>query len=170
MPFNKCDTYASKNRGKDTDKMGNFKVIETQEELDELISDRLARERSKYADYEDLKLKAAEFDGQVAKLNETNKALEEKVLASTALIDDLNKKVNAYEIDSVKTKVCLDLGLPYEMAKRLNGVNEDEIRNDAENMKGLFSSYRVAPIASPEAQISNSKEDSLRELANSLKK
>lgn len=152
--------------------MGNFKIIETQEELDELISDRLARERSKYADYEDLKLKAAEFDGQVAKLNETNKALEEKVLASTALIDDLNKKVSKYEIDSVKTKVCLEMELPYELASRLNGVSEEEIKADAEKMKGLFGSSRVAPVASPEPHLidtqTRTKEDALRELANSL--
>lgn len=153
--------------------MGEFKIIESQEELDKLIGERVARERSKYVDYEDLKLKAAEYDSQVAKLSETNKELEEKVLASTTLIDDLNKKVNKYEMDSVKTKVCLEMGLPYEIANRLNGTNEDEIRSDAENMKGLFSNYRVAPTASAEPQLvdakTRTKEDSLRELANNLK-
>lgn len=149
--------------------MGEFKIIESQEELDKLIGERIARERSKYADYEELKKKTTEYDELVSKLNEENKALNEKVLASSTLIDDLNKKVDKYEMDSVKTKVCLDMGLPYEMANRLNGANEEEIRTDAENMKGLFSNYRVAPIASPEAHISNTKEESLRELANNLK-
>lgn len=149
--------------------MGEFKTIETQEELDRLIGERVARERSKYADYEEVKKKATEYDERVLALNEANKALEEKVQASTTLIDDLNKKVNKYEMDSVKTKVCLEMGLPYEVANRLNGANEDEIRTDAENMKGLFSNYRVAPIASPEAQISNAREEALRELANGLK-
>lgn len=149
--------------------MGDFKIIESQEELDTLIGERIARERNKYADYEELKAKATEYNEQIAKLNENNKALEDKLLVTASTIDDLNKKVNAYEIDSVKTKVCLDMGLPYELAKRLNGTTEDEIRSDAENMKGLFGNLRVAPVASAEPHLTNSKEDALRELANSIK-
>lgn len=149
--------------------MGDFKIIESQDELDKLIGERIARERSKYADYEELKQKATEYNEQVAKLNESNKALEEKILASNTLIDSLNKKVDKYEIDSVKTKVCLDMGLPYDLANRLNGSNEEEIRTDAEKIKGLFGNYRVAPIASAEPHLTNSKEDALRELANSIK-
>lgn len=34
----------------------------TQEDVDRVVSDRLTRERGKYADYDDLKVKAAEYD------------------------------------------------------------------------------------------------------------
>lgn len=39
-----------------------FKPIASQEDLDRIIGDRLARERGKFADYDDLKAKAAKFD------------------------------------------------------------------------------------------------------------
>lgn len=39
-----------------------FKAITSQEELDRRVGDRLARERAKFADYDDLKAKAAKFD------------------------------------------------------------------------------------------------------------
>lgn len=39
-----------------------FKPISSQEELDRRIGERLHKERQKYADYDDLKAKAAKFD------------------------------------------------------------------------------------------------------------
>ena len=48
--------------GDDGDKSGEYKPPDTQADLDRIISDRLARERAKYADYADLKKKAEEFD------------------------------------------------------------------------------------------------------------
>ena len=35
--------------------MSEFKAIETQEQLDKIISERINREREKYSDYESLK-------------------------------------------------------------------------------------------------------------------
>lgn len=49
----------------------------TQDELDRIVGDRLARERQKYADYEDLKKKAAEHDAAVeAAKSEAEKAVD----------------------------------------------------------------------------------------------
>ena len=42
----------------------------TQAELDKIVSERLTRDRAKYADYEELKVKAEKFD----KMDEANKA------------------------------------------------------------------------------------------------
>lgn len=39
-----------------------FKPIASQADLDRIIGERLSRERSRFADYDDLKAKAAEFD------------------------------------------------------------------------------------------------------------
>ncbi len=48
----------------------------SQEDLDRIISDRLARERSKFSDYDDLRRKAAEFDkAQEAAQSEQEKAV-----------------------------------------------------------------------------------------------
>ena len=49
----------------------------TQAEMNAIISDRLSRERSKYADYDDLKAKAQQFDAaQEAGKTELQKANE----------------------------------------------------------------------------------------------
>lgn len=51
----------------------------TQAEMDAIIGDRLKRERAKYADYEDVKAKAQQFDAaQEAAKTDLEKAVEER--------------------------------------------------------------------------------------------
>ncbi len=54
--------------------MSDFKVIETQEQLDEIIRDRIARAEAKaaekYADYDALKTQSEDKDKQIAALSE----------------------------------------------------------------------------------------------------
>lgn len=51
----------------------------TQAELDAIVGDRLKRERAKYADYEDVKAKAQQFDAaQEAAKTDLEKAVEER--------------------------------------------------------------------------------------------
>lgn len=53
-----------------------YKAPESQEELNRIIGERLAREREKYVDYEDLKAKAAAHDKAVADaMSENEKAV-----------------------------------------------------------------------------------------------
>ena len=66
--------------------MAEFTPITTQEEFDNAIKERLTRDREaqakkvaeKYADYEDLKSKTAEYEKQIAGFTEQLKGVEEK--------------------------------------------------------------------------------------------
>ena len=66
--------------------MSEFTPITTQEEFDAALKDRLTRDREaqakktaeKYADYEDLKNKTAEYEKQIAGFKEQLKGAEEK--------------------------------------------------------------------------------------------
>ena len=155
--------------------MGEFKVIETQEELDALIKDRIERERKsiseKYSDYEELKKRNTEYEAQVSKLSEANKAFETKVSEYDKQISDLSSKIKGYETDSAKTRIALETGLPYEMARRLNGSTEEEIRKDAETLVKLVGRKESAPAGSSEpAQYGNksAKDEALRKLVRSM--
>ena len=133
-----------------------FKIIETQEQFDEAIKERLERESKKYEGYMS--------PSDVAKLQEDYKKQLEDATKSTSdytkQIEDLNKsilekdnKISAYETNSVKMRVALTNGLPYEMASRLNGTTEEEIQADAEKLVKLFNvnnqgSINKAPQAS----------------------
>lgn len=68
-------------KGGDTGKGGDgkeFKPPATQADLDRIISDRLARERQRFSDYESLKAKAEKYDeAEKAKASDIDKARQE---------------------------------------------------------------------------------------------
>lgn len=91
----------------------------TQAEMNAIISDRVARERSKYADYEALKAKAAQFDAaEQAGKTELQKA-NEKAASLQAQVDSLTK---ANTLRELRTKVSAETGVPAEL---LNGETEE---------------------------------------------
>ena len=92
--------------------MSEFKPINTQEEFDAAIKDRLERERGKYADYENLKT-------QVGTLTtERDTAVQQ--------LGDANAKIKTYETNSVKMRIAQAKGIPAEMALRLTGETEED--------------------------------------------
>ena len=74
----------------------------TQSELDAIVADRLKRDRAKYADYEQLKDKAAEYD----RLSEASKSeLQKAVEARDALQKELDDLKSAAAIREIRAKV-----------------------------------------------------------------
>ena len=149
--------------------MSEFKVINTQEEFDAAIKDRLEREREKYSDYDSLKSKASSYEAEISKLRETNKGLKDKEAEYNTTIAGLNSKIKGYESDSVKTRIALETGLPYEMASRLNGEDEDSIRKDAENISRLLKLGKpTPPIHTTDNKNYDDKKAGFKKLLSSL--
>lgn len=131
-----------------------FKVIETQEQLDEVIKERIERAKKSvaegYADYEDLKKAKSGLEKQVADLTEQAKKKDEQDKENEQILADLKAKVHEYEMSSAKTKIALEEGLPFELANKLTGEDEDAIRADAQNMAKFVQAKQTAPIGSAE--------------------
>lgn len=91
---NESNTDGNQTSGTTSTAGDTFTPITSQADLDKAIGPRLERERSKFADYADLKTKAAEFD----KLADANKSEIEKA----------NEKAAAAlaEVEKVPTKVA----------------------------------------------------------------
>jgi len=68
---------------------------QSQAQLDRIIQDRLKREREKYADYNDLKTKASEFD----KIKEANQTELEKAQARAQELEDKANKAELRALD-----------------------------------------------------------------------
>ena len=86
----------------------------TQEEVNQIVGDRLKRESAKYADYEDLKSKAEKFD----ELSGKNQALQ----------TELDELKNANTIRDMRSKVAEETGVP---ANLLTGMTEEECQTQA---------------------------------------
>lgn len=152
--------------------MEDFTPITSQEEFDSRIKERLTRERDsvakKYSDYDDLKETIA---NQTKQLEEVQKQLEEatgKVANHDKEVAELTTKLKGYETDSVKTRIALEVGLPYELHSRLVGDDEESIRKDAESLSKQLKPQTTLPLASTEPTPVNEKEAMLKELSNSL--
>ena len=137
--------------------MSKFKVIETQEQLDAIISERVKRAEKraeekaaeKYADYDSLKDKANAYEKQIADLSEQLKSGESKLAEFTTEKEGLEAKIKEYETASIKMKIALETGLPHQLAEKLTGDDEEAIRADAKKM-AEFVAKPTAPIGSAE--------------------
>ena len=139
--------------------MSEFTPINTQEEFNQRISQRLEEarnaERQKFSDYETVKkdLETAKADAQ--KKDET--------------ITDLQKQLKGSRAELAKTRIALEKGLPVEMSGRLNGETEDEIRKDAETLSALFGRKNPAPMRDSEPPAGNGKNAAYKKMLDSLK-
>lgn len=102
-----------------------FEPIESQEALDEVIKDRLKREREKvkaeYADYDDLKKKAAAYD----EAQEANKTELQKAQDRVAELEGAAKKrEEADKQRELREKVAKEKGIPADL---IVGTDEESM-------------------------------------------
>lgn len=116
----------------------------SQADVDRIVGERLARERSsKFGDYDDLKTKAAEFD----KLRESQATEQEKAVTKARKEGEETVR-GQLEPEMNRLRAALKHGLPDELgtrvlsaAKRLVGNTSDELEADA---KEFFASSPIA--------------------------
>ena len=114
-----------------------FEAITSQEQLDKVLSKRLERERAKYADYEELKQKAAEAAdsrSEVEKLHDRVKELEQERHQSA--------------IEAAKAKAASEYGVPADL---LVGDDTDAIEAHAKRL----AEYVAAQAPSTGAYVKN---------------
>ena len=140
----------------------------TQADIDRLVSDRLERERKKYADYDALKAAKAELDklkeGQMSELDKAKQGLG----AAQAKVTELEAKIKAMELSALKARLAAAAGLPSELADRIRGEDEEAIKADIEALKKIIPAKSAGGAGTPAAGAKAS--DDLQTLyANALK-
>lgn len=116
----------------------------SQDELNRIISERVTRERAKYADYAELKTKAAEFDRLAeSQKTETQKALERAEAAETALA--------AKQSEALRLSVIAKHQIPEEYQDFVSGDSEDDLTARAERVKALIASSSTPQSPFPKA-------------------
>lgn len=153
--------------------MTGFKAIETQEELDRIIQDRLNRQKEtfekQYSDYEQLKSRNSELETQVG--NMTSAIEESKTSAANfeTQISELNTKISGFETANMRTRIALQNGLPYDLADRLVGTDEESFKADAERLVGLMGNNApVPPLKNPEPALGDGKDGAYKSLIQNL--
>lgn len=146
-----------------------FKAIETQEELDRIIQDRLSREREKYSDYEELKKANLEYEKQIGSLQATIDDTNQKLKTYDEEVAELNAQITGYETNSLKTKIALQHGLPIDLVDRISGTDEESIKADAQKFAEFIKPKPpTPPLKDTEPNIGGGENDMYKNLVKGL--
>lgn len=114
----------------------------TQAELDSMFEERVARERKKYADYNDLKKQSAELaelkKSQMSELEKLQTALAEKDKA----LQEREAELTGIKLERVKTAKLAEAGVPLEWSDSVHGSTEEEITASVLKLAGRL---KVSP-------------------------
>lgn len=99
-----------------------FTPITSQEEFEKALGKRLAHERSKFADYEDVKAKAAQLD----ELQEAGKSELQKMQEA---VEAAERRAKDAESKALRTEVAAEKGVPVSV---LTGYSREELVASAE--------------------------------------
>ena len=149
--------------------MSEFKPITTQEEFDVAIKGRLSREKEKYGDYDQLKSRVAELEEENVGLKSTIEATNQSKADTDKQLEELQSQIAGYETASLRTRVALQYGLPYDLADRLQGTDEESFKADAERLAGYMKRAQpVAPVRETEPQVGDNKTMQMRSMLREL--
>lgn len=124
-----------------------FKAPASQEELDRIIQGRLDRERKRFADYDELRAKAA----KLAEIEEANKTEAEKTAERLAAAE---KRAAELEAKALRAEVAAAKGVPFAL---LTGSTQEELEAAADALIAFRGEQKPAgPSSSSLARVNSS--------------
>lgn len=132
----------------DDDPKGTEKTF-TQEQIDEIVEKRLAREREKFKDYDDLKAQVKALTDEKKKLEDEGKSesdkLAEQVAAFEKQLEDEREARQKSEAEALRLRVAQAKGLTEAQARRLQGSTKEELEEDADDLLETFGGKQEDP-------------------------
>lgn len=120
-----------------------FNAPQTQEDLDRIVQKRIERERSKFADYDDLKAKA----DRLAEIEEASKTEAEKQAEALASAQsELEQYKQRDQVRSWAQEIVTDSSVP---ADALRGSSREELQEHFEQLKALITPAPAKPTSDP---------------------
>src|SRR5690625_3914058 len=83
-------------------------------------------------------------------------------------IDELKQEVETYKLKDLKTSVAIQAGIPFELASRLSGENEEELKADAEKIAGFVNKQQPLPLKQTEPQKMDETEQAYANIVDNL--
>lgn len=149
--------------------MAEFKPINTQEEFDAAIKERIERAEKKTRE-----AVAAEFAGwmkpeEVQRLKEDHAKALEKYATYDEKLKEYEDKVHGYEVRELKNRVAREKKLPYDAVEFLQGEDEKAITESADRLANLTNAAHSFGITRNTETTANT-DNVWRELAQNVMK
>ena len=142
--------------------MSEFTPIETQEDFDKAIKARLAQKdrevAERYKDYlspEKADAMKADYEKQIEEAQKSLREVQDKVKNYDSTVSELTKRAEVAETSLLKNKVANEYKLPLELAGRLIGTTEEELKKDAESLSGILKPGGAGGAGAPPLHIGN---------------
>ena len=150
-----------------------FTPIETQERFDAMVKDRVERAKKSAAkefetqlkDLEQMKESVTAKETEIGTLKAKITDLEAEKKTNGESYQSMQKELSQVKLSALKQRIAIDAGIPLEMADRLNGEDEESIKEDAEKVKGFIGAKHVAPSFKTEEVPEDPAEAGFREMA-----
>lgn len=143
-----------------------FKVIETQEDFDKAIQKRLAQKdrelEEKFKDYlapDKVSALKEEYEKKLADANDLLTKANEKIASHDQVVSELTTRATTAESDLLKSRIAHESGVPFELAGRLVGSNEEELRADASQFASFLAPKAAPPLSTGENGSGTSSRD-----------
>lgn len=150
--------------------MSEFVPITSQEDFDKAVEERLKAERetikNQYKGYLSPDTVKKQYEGYLSP-----EQVEEKYKGylTPEQAAEKDKKIKGYEIESLKARIARENNIPYELAGRLTGETEEDIKKDAEALAKIWREQNGAPLASTEPSGADSKRTAMKRMLSNLK-
>src|SRR5690625_2540721 len=131
--------------------------------LDKEVIDKIMAEHGKtiqgmkqeQEQFDSLRSEKEQLEQQLQQLND-KLAAQEKELSG---VEEIQSKQKTYQHANIKIKMVKQTGIPLELAGRLSGENEEEIKADAEKLPRLITAQKPTfPLKPAEPKNVDSKE------------
>lgn len=141
--------------------------------LDKEVIDKIMAEHGKTIQnlkqeqevFDQLKNEKEQLEQQLQQLNDKLTA-QEKELSS---VEELQSKLKTYELENLKIKIANQAGIPLDLASRLSGETEEEIKADAEKLASFIGSNKpILPLKPTEPENIDPKEQAYSKLLENL--
>lgn len=154
-----------------------FTPIETQEQFDAMVKDRVERAKSAGAkdarkefetqlkDLESIKEQLTSKDSEIEALKAKITDFESEKKANDESYQGMQKELSELKLKALKTNVAIEAGLPADLADRLTGEDEETLKADAEKLASFVGSKKVAPSFKTEEVPTDPAEAGFREMA-----
>lgn len=99
---------------------------------------------------EDWKNEKATLEKKVSDLEGAINATTEKYKGIDSTIQEKDKLIKDYETKNLKFRIANQAGIPLDLAERLSGETEEDIKADAEKLSGFVNRKEPLPLKGTE--------------------
>ena len=156
--------------------MADFKVIETQEQFDERIKERLGRAENKireefkgWASPDDLTKIRAEYDAKIQDMTKKHASELEKYSGYDEKFTAYEDEIKQLKTSALKIRIANEKKLPLDAVEFLQGDDEKSITESADRLQKLSNiSVNVGFTRNTETSTEKSKDEALKQMLRQI--